>query len=130
MNSSINYRSIVWEFLYQEFYQNNTHDELILRIEDFISMTCKDEIYLAESEFGNNDTYIGTTKYIPSKNKIFKQIHAYDYDGTFEESIMFKSTEELQAYFYQSSFDTLLEPEIDEVVLNKHFMIDEGGKVS
>ncbi|WP_199195498.1 hypothetical protein [Staphylococcus simulans] len=108
-------KAILWQYIEEEFDFDETtikEDKKIFN-EEFED----NQVSIAESTFGNEVTFDGTTTFIPDSLKIIKSILRYDTYKSFVEIIHFKDVNEVKNYFEHSTFDDHLSPLIDEVQL-------------
>lgn len=117
MENKINLLRIIWDFIEVEFGDSfeGTEEDAIHILNDINS----DCVPLVHSEFGSITDFTGQTSYIPSKNMIIKDVFSFEYKESYEDSVVFESLEEFNMYLMKSSFDGLLEPDIEEEQLIK-----------
>lgn len=110
-------RMILWQYNYYEFDINSisSNDD----IGRFINSYKNDEIYIADSEFGYNVDYTGTTIFKPSELKIIKHITNLDTENSITLYRYFDNVEEVEDYFLSNTFDDHLQPSFDEHLLDK-----------
>ncbi|WP_353420027.1 hypothetical protein PYH66_13425 (plasmid) [Staphylococcus delphini] len=108
-------KAIIWRYLVNEFDFDETTSE---EYEKLFNHEFKyNQVSIAESTFGNEVTFDGTTTFIPDSLKIIKSILRYDTYKSFVEIIHFKDVNEVKNYFEHATFDDHLSPLIDEVQL-------------
>ncbi|HDJ2913321.1 TPA: hypothetical protein PP865_002499 [Staphylococcus aureus] len=112
-------RKVLWNYLYSEFnIFEATENDMEYELSKFIDEYKKDEVYIANSDFGNHFCYTGCTIFLPSKLKLIKRIFNFNTMKSVTLYKQFNSISEVENYFLMTSFDAHLQPDFDEDILD------------
>ncbi|EZR66279.1 hypothetical protein W772_02488 [Staphylococcus aureus VET1048S] len=96
-------KAILWRYLVNEFEFDEAASEEYEK--QFNHEFQYNQVSIAESTFGNEVTFDGTTTFIPESLKITKSILNIETEKSFVETIHFKNLNEVKNYFEAAIFD-------------------------
>lgn len=106
-------KAILWRYLVNEFDEAASEEYE----KQFNHEFQYNQVSIAESTFGNEVIFDGTTTFIPESLKITKSILNLETEKSFVETIHFKNLNEVENYFEAATFDEHLAPSFDETLL-------------